>query len=203
MTRAYSLSDTAPKDSGGAKFLAFPDINTSQLDFALPAGIGASTIGGGSKVHAGLQIGTHVAGSQINDNAPLGVLPVLAYTSNPSTMAINNAIPWRGDQRGQAFISGLSTVTCAMGGASTETVTVASGILYKVFMAGTQVNGGASAVVLNGGTSLANFIFSSTSETLPVFDLGIHGACFGSLRVERRNTTGAIFFSCNYSTWGQ
>ena len=203
MTTAYSTDDTSPRDAGGAKFLAPINIATSQSDFALFAGIGASTIGATSQIHAGLQVGTHVAGSQINDNAPLGVLPVLAYTSNPSTMAINNAIPWRGDQRGQAFISALSTVTCAMGGASTETVTVASGILYKVFMAGTQVNGGASAVVLNGGTSLANFIFSSTSETLPVFDLGIHGACFGSLRVERRNTTGAIFFSCNYSTWGQ
>src|SRR3990167_11332131 len=163
MTTAYNTADTAPKDAGGAKFIAPINIATSQSDFAMLAGIGASNIGATSMIHAGLQIGTHVAGSQINDNAPLGVLPVLAYTSNPSTMAINNAIPWRGDQRGQAFISALSTVTCAMGGASTETVTVASGILYRVFMAGTQVNGGASAIVLNGGTSLANFIFSSTS----------------------------------------
>ena len=202
MTTNYSTADTSPKDSGGAKFLAPINVSTSQSDFALFAGIGASTIGATSKIHAALQVGTHVGGSKI-DSAPVGVLPVLAYTTDPSAMAIGNALPWRGDQRGQAFVSALSTVTCAMGGASTETVTVASGILYKVFMAGTQVNGGASAVVLNGGTSLANFIFSATSETLPMFDLGIHGACFGSLRVERRNTTGAIFFSCNYSTWGQ
>ena len=203
MTTNYVLSDTSPKDSGGAKFLGWPNIATSQNDFSLPAGIGASTIGTTSKIHAALQVGTHVSASKVSDNAQIGVLPVLAYTANPSSMAIGNATPLRGTDRGELYISGLSTVTCAMGGGSTETVTLASGLLYKVFMAGTQVNGGASGVVLNGGTSLVNFIFSSTSETLPVFDLGIHGACFSSLRVEKRNTTGQIFFSCTYSNWGQ
>ena len=86
---------------------------------------------------------------------------------------------------------------------STETFTVSSGLLYKILVSGTQVSGGASVVILNGGTSIANFIFSSASETLPTFDLGIHGACFASLRAERRNTVGSVFVSANYSTWGQ
>ena len=202
MTTNYSTADTSPKDAGGAKFLAWINVNASQSDFALPAGIGASTIGATSKIMAALQVGTHVAASPVT-NAPVGVMNVFSFTTNASSMGTNNAMAQRGDDRGQAYVSAMSTVTCAMGGASTETVTVSSGLLYKIFVAGTQVNGGASAVFLNGGTSIANFIFSSTSETMPMFDLGIHGTCFASLRMERRNTTGQIFFSCNYSTWGQ
>jgi len=201
MTRAYSLSDTAPKDSGGAKFLAFPDINTSQLDFALPAGIGASTIGGGSKIHAALQVGTHVGASKI-DSAPVGVLPVLAFTANSSSMAIGNAVPWRGDQFGAAYITGLSTTTCAMSG-STETFTTASGTLYKIFAAGCGVASGGQLAILNGGTSICQFVFSANHETLPMFDLGIHGACTGSLRYERRNTGGTVYVTANYSTFSQ
>ena len=201
MTRAYSLSDTAPKDSGGAKFLAFPDINTSQLDFALPAGIGASTIGGGSKIHAALQVGTHVGASKI-DSAPVGVLPVLAFTANSSSMAIGNAVPWRVDQFGAAYITGLSTTTCAMSG-STETFTTASGTLYKIFAAGCGVASGGQLAILNGGTSICQFVFSANHETLPMFDLGIHGACTGSLRYERRNTGGTVYVTANYSTFSQ
>jgi len=202
MTRAYSLSDTAPKDSGGAKFLAFPDINTSQLDFALPAGIGASTIGGGSKIHAALQVGTHVGASKI-DSAPVGVLPVLAFTANSSSMAIGNAVPWRGDQFGAAYITGLSTTTCAMSG-STETFSTASGTLYRICAAGCGVVAAGQVAILNGGTSIAHLVFSGANETLPILDLGIHGTCFGSLRYERRNTVGTVYISANYnSTFSQ
>ena len=202
MARNYSLSDSAPKDSGGAKFLAFPDISTSQLDFALPAGIGASTIGTTSKIHAALQVGTHVAGSQINNNAPVGVLQVLAFTQNASSLAVNNAIPQRGSDRGELYISGLSTVTCAMSG-STETFTTASGTLYKIFVAGCGVASGGQLAILNGVTSICQFVFSANHETLPMFDLGIHGACTGSLRYERRNTGGTVYVTANYSTFSQ
>src|SRR3990167_5261974 len=123
MTTAYSLSDTSPKDSGGAKFLAWPNISTSQNDFSLPAGIGASTIGATSKIHAALQVGTHVAGSPVS-NAPVGVMNVFSFTTNASSMGTNNGMAQRGDDRGHAYVSAMSTVSCAMGGASTETVTV-------------------------------------------------------------------------------
>src|SRR3990167_2885921 len=103
MTTNYSTADTAPKDAGGAKFLAWPNISTSHTDFALPAGIGASLIGSTSKIHAAVQVGTHVGGSKI-DTPPVSVLPVLAFTSNSSSMAIGNAIPQRGDQIGRAHV---------------------------------------------------------------------------------------------------
>ena len=203
MTTGYTTADTAPKDAGGAKFLAPINIATSQSDYALFAGIGASTIGATSRIHAGLQVGTHVAGSQINNNAPLGVLPVLAFTSNSSSMAINNAIPWRGDQFGAAYVTGLSTTTCAMSG-STETFSTASGTLYRICAAGCGVVAAGQVAILNGGTSIAHLVFSGANETLPILDLGIHGTCFGSLRYERRNTVGTVYISANYnSTFSQ
>jgi len=202
MTTAYSLSDTAPKDSGGAKFLAFPNVATSQNDFSLPSGIGACTIGGTSKIHSALQVGTHVGGSKI-DSAPVGMLPVLAFTANSSSMAIGNAVPWRGDQFGAAYITGLSTTTCAMSG-STETFSTASGTLYRICAAGCGVVAAGQISILNGGTSIAHLVFSGANETLPILDLGIHGTCFGSLRYERRNTVGTVYVSANYnSTFSQ
>ena len=202
MTTGYSIADTSPRDAGGAKFLAPINISTSQSDFALLAGIGASTIGATSRIHAAVQVGTHVGGSKI-DSAPVGVLGVVAFTANPSSMAIGNAMPLRGSDRGELYISGLSTVTCAMSG-STETFTTASGTLYRVMCGGCGVVAGGQIAILNGGTSIAHLVFSGANETLPVLDLGIHGSCYGSLRYERRNTVGTVYVSANFnSTFSQ
>src|SRR3990167_1731486 len=201
MTTNYTLSDTATKDAGGAKMLGWVNIATSQADLSLTAGIGACTIGGTSKIHSALQVGTHVGASKI-DSAPIGILPVLAFTANSSSMAIGNAVPWRGDQFGAAYVTGLSTTTCAMSG-STETFSTASGTLYKIFAAGCGVASGGQLSILNGGTSIAHMVFSANHETLPMFDLGIHGACIGSLRFERRNTGGTVYVTAAYSTFSQ
>src|SRR3990167_198450 len=131
MTTNYSTADTSPKDAGGAKFLVWINVNASQSDFALPAGIGASTIGATSKIHAALQVGTHVSGSPVT-NAPVGVMNIFSFTTNASSMGTNNAMAQRGDQFGAAYVTALSTTTCAMSG-STETFTTARGTLYKIF----------------------------------------------------------------------
>jgi len=202
MTTNYSLSDTAPKDAGGAKMLAWVNVATSQADLALATGIGASLIGTTSRIHAALQVGTHVGGSKI-DTPPVGVLPVLAFTSNSSSMAIGNAIPQRGDQFGAAYTTALSVATCVMSG-STETFTTASGTLFSIFAAGCGVVLAGQIAILNGGTSLAHMVFSGNNETLPAMELGIHGTCFGSLRYERRNTLGDVYVSAHYnSTFSQ
>ena len=197
MTTAYSLSDTAPKDSGGAKFLAFPNVATSQNDFSLPSGIGACTIGGTSKIHSALQVGTHVGGSKI-DSAPVGVLPVLAFTANSSSMAIGNAIPQRGNQYGEGYFTGLSTVTCAVNAASRETITTTCGTLYKVLCAGCGLVAGAQVAILNGTASLAHFAFSGANDALPTLDLGFTGTCFSSLIVEKRGSIGSAYVTLNY-----
>src|SRR3990167_8650699 len=113
MTTNYSLSDTLPKDAGGAKFQAFPNIATSQNDYALPIGLGASTIGATSRIHAYLGVGTAISGSPLT-NAPAGVLPLLGYTTNASSITVNGHTHQRGNQYGEAYFTSLSTVTCAV-----------------------------------------------------------------------------------------
>src|SRR3990167_6697396 len=204
MPTQYTIStDALPKDSGGQKFLCLNNIAASDNAFALPMGIGASNIGIASRLQAYLGIATATAGSTLVDNAPAGAMPLWGYTTNPSRIATNNFVPARGDQYGAGYITALSTVTCAMSG-SRETFTVASGTLYKILVAGADVNEGASVVVFNGATSLANFVFSQTNETLPALDLGLHGTCFGSLIFERRNVAGGtgprVFVTANYNS---
>src|SRR3990167_3033881 len=199
MSTAYSLTDTLSKDAGGAKLIGWQNIATSQNDFSLTMGIGASAIGTTSKIHAYLGVATAIAGSTLVNNAPAGVMPLWGYMLNPSGIAISNFVPARGDQYGAGYITALSTVTCAMSG-SRETFTVASGTLYKVLVAGTGVVDSASVVIFNGATSIANFIFGSPHGTLPILDLGLHGTCFGSLIFERRNTTGTVFVTANYNS---
>jgi hypothetical protein len=196
MTTSYLIPDVSPRDAGGAKMLAPINISSSQSDFALFAGIGASTIGATSKIHAALQVGTHVAGSPVT-NAPVGVMNVFSFTTNASSMGTNNAMAQRGNQFGAAYTTGLSTTTCAMSG-STETVTTTCGTLYMVMCAGCGVVAGGQVAIMNGGTSLAHLVFDSANGTLPILDLGNTGTCFSSLRFERRNTVGTVYVSFNY-----
>ena len=197
MTTNYSTADISPKDAGGAKMLAPINISSSQSDFALFAGIGASTIGATSKIHAALQVGTHVAGSPVT-NAPVGMMPVFAYTTNASSMGTNNAMAQRGNQFGESYFSGLSTVTCAVNAASRETITTTCGTLYRVFCAGCGLVAGAQVAILNGTASISHFAFSGANESLPILDLGFTGTCFSSLIVEKRGSVGAAYVTLNY-----
>ena len=197
MTTAFTTADVSPKDAGGAKMLAPINIATSQSDFALFAGIGASTIGATSKIHAALQIGTHVAGSPVT-NAPVGVMNVFSFTTNASSMGTNNAMAQRGNQYGESYFSGLSTVTCAVNAASRETVTTTCGTLYKVFCTGCGLVAGAQVAILNGVASLSHFVFSGTNESLPILDLGFTGTCFSSLIIEKRGSIGDAYVTLNY-----
>jgi hypothetical protein len=198
MTTQYSLSDTLPKDAGGAKFAGWVDISTSQNDFALPKGIGSLTAN--SKIFANLAIGTHVGGSKV-DHPVVGVLGMAHFASNASIVGTMGAVPVRGDDRGEIYQSALSSTASMMSG-STETVSLASGILYRMIVAGCGVQAAAQVAVLNGATSLAHVVFSGANETLPVLDFGT-GACFASLRYERRNTVGVVYITSIFKGYGQ
>ena len=198
MTTTYSLSDSLPKDAGGAKFAAWINLSTSQLDFSLPAGIGGRTVG--SKIVSALQVGTNVAGSKIEPTGGVGVALMAHFASNASATATQNAIHLRGDDRGQVYISALSSVTTAVTG-STNTVTLASGILYKFLAAGCGVVAGAQMAVMNGATSLAHVVFSGANETIPI-DFGT-GACFSSLKYELRGSVGTAYATITYRAYGQ
>lgn len=198
MTSAYSLADTLPKDAAGAKSIALIDLATSQLDYALYAGIGTKTAS--SKNYAALYAGNAVGGCKV-ETPVVGNLLMGAFSQNASGIAVNAAIPIRADDRGQAFVTALSSTTCAFIATSHDTITTASGILYSVYCAGCGVVAGACLVVHNGGTSLAGMVFSQANESLREFSLK-NGTCFGSLIVERRGTVSPMFVTVEYRSYG-
>lgn len=64
MTTNYSLTDVLPKDATGQPLFGLTDISTSQLDFALQAGVAASVVNAKNYAYQG--IATHTqSGSMI------------------------------------------------------------------------------------------------------------------------------------------
>ncbi len=198
MTTSYAINDVLPKDAGGAKNLALIDLATSQLDYALIAGIGTKTAG--SKNYAAQYSGNALAGCKIETPA-VGALLMGGFMANASVVAANAAIPIRADDRGQVFTSALSSTTCAFIATSHDTVTVASGLLYSVYCAGCGVVAGACLVVHNGGTSIAGLVFSQSFENLREFRLQ-NGTCFSSLVTEKRGTVSPVFVTVEYRSYG-
>jgi len=198
MTTNFVMSDSLPKSAGGQSFAGWIDVSTSQLDFSLPAGIGSRTVG--SKIVSALQVGTHRAGSQVELTGGVGMLGMVHFASNASVTAAQNAVHVRGNDRGEVYISSLSSVAIALTG-STNTITVASGIIYKFVAATCGGIAGAQMAVLNGSTSLAHVVFAGANESIPI-DFGT-GACFASLRYELRGTVGTGFGTAMYKGYGQ
>ena len=199
MTTNFSLSDSLSKDAGGAKMMNWVDLSTSQLDLSLPGGIGSKTTG--SKITTALWSGNGLAGCKVEPTGGVGNMLMAHFASNASATATQNGIHLRGDDRGQVYQSALSMTASAMSG-STETVTLASGLLYRAIVAGCGVVAAGQLAILNGGTSLAHLVFSGANEQLPTIDFGA-GACFASLRWERRNTVGTVYVTSIYRNFGQ
>lgn len=200
MTTSVSLSDSLPRDQGGAKFTAWVDLSTSQLDFSLPAGIGSKTVG--SKIVSALYSGNALAGSKIEPTGGVGNAVMVHFASAVSATQAQNGIHVRGDDRGQAYVASVGVTTCLAAG-STETFTTASGMLFRIYCAGCGVIAGGQVAIMNGATCLAQIVFSGANESVPMLDFGIHGTCFGSLRYERRGTIGNVYLSAQYRNFGQ
>jgi hypothetical protein len=200
MTTSYSLSDSLPKDGGGAKFAGWVDLATSQLDLSLPGGIGSKTTG--SKITSALWSGNGLAGCKVEPTGGVGNVLMAHFASNASPTAAQNGIHLRADDRGALMVTGLSATTCAILATSRSTISTASGLVYKMIIAGCGVLAGAQLAVLNGTASLAHVVFGAANETLPVVDFGT-GACFSSLIVEKRGTVGDVFVTSNYRGYGQ
>lgn len=190
MTTGYSLSDTLPKDSAAQKLLAGIDINTSQLDFALLAAIGAQTAS--SKIYGHLLTGGGMVASVIKNQA-VGMPLLLGYQAAPSNLAAGGFQLARGNEKGYQFTTQASMVACTMAG-STETASAASGVVYGALIgagsAGTVAGG--CVVLLDGATSRGFSIFSAVNDQNNL-NFGPRGIGFGTnIRYERRNTTADV-----------
>lgn len=190
MTSSYSLADVLPKDAAGAKQSANVDLATSQLDYSLIAGIGTKIYQ--SKNYSATWTAATLAGSKI-ETPTVGNLAMGALTTNPSAIAFGNAIPIRADDRGQLFVSGLSSVATAYASTSRDTITTASGLIYRIVAAACGGVAGAQVRFLNGATSLTHVVFNQTSDTITV-DFGT-GACFSSLITEKFGTVAPIYIT--------
>lgn len=97
MTTAYSLTDTLPKDAGGAKFWGLPNVDSATLDFSLLKGIGTSSIQGKNLAH--LAIGTHTQASKIEAEHPMVAIGGVYIEAHSGTSAVLS---------GQANVAGIS-----------------------------------------------------------------------------------------------
>jgi hypothetical protein len=160
MTTQYSMTDTAPKDAGAQKFLAWIDDTTSQLDFGLPRGIGAETLGATSKTVTALQVGTHTVGSAVGNG--VGVILLGNYTESPSAIAPGGAQFLRSDLEGALYVRPASTIL-AFDTTSADIHASGSALLHSLHVVFNDVNAG-DTLTIGDGTSL-RFQFVATAAS--------------------------------------
>ena len=191
MSTNFSMSDSLPKSAGGQAFAALTDVATSQLDFALMAGIGSRTTG--SKIVAALQVATYVGASRI-DTPVLGVALMGHYTSAVCAMGLGQAMPIRADASGMLY-AGAPSHTALFNATSQNIFKATSGIVYSGVIACSGGLAGACVVLMDGTTSRSVFVFSAANETVP-FSYGDGGVWFGTnIRHEFRNSLGTPYVS--------
>ncbi len=191
MSTAYSLSDTAPKDSGGQKLIAPVDLSTSQLDFALLGSIGARTVS--SKIIGHLAVGGGVVACAIQASA-VGMPVTLGYLAAPSNIAAGGFQLWRGTAKGSAYTTQASMISCAMSG-SAEMASAASAVVYGALIAGASAGtvAGGCVILLDGATSRGFAILTGVNDQ-KILNFGPRGIGFGTnVRFERRNIATDVY----------
>ena len=161
MTTEYSLTDSLPKDLGGAKHLALIDDSTSQLDYALIRGIGSEPLGGASKNVAHMGVATHTIGSAVGPLA--GVLGLGIYSEAPTAVGTAQAQALRTDNEGALFTRPASGIP-VFSSASIQTHISGSLLLHGLQISGADVNAGDTVIIQDGDDTRFPFVFSTTSQ---------------------------------------
>lgn len=189
MTTEYTLTDSLPKDMGGAKHLGLINDSTSAQEYALLRGIGAKSMGAASRNVALLGVGSHTRGSAIDHGGGVAVIGI--YTEAPSAMGTNNAQMIRVDKEGAVYARPASTIMSYMAAASIQTHVTGSALLHGINILGVNVNAGNTVKVEDGTAYKLGFAFTTTSEIIQKdFTGGLH---FGtSLRVRSDNTNASV-----------
>jgi hypothetical protein len=162
MTTNYSMTDSLSKDVGGQKFAGWIDDGTSQLDFALPRGIGSEPLGGTSKIVAHLGVATHTIASKIETSAP-GVLLLGAYTESPSAVGTGNANSIRIDSEGALYTRPASGIL-ATTSASVQTHLSGSALLHDLHIVFSNVDAGDSVTIEDGDDYKLAYIATTASQ---------------------------------------
>jgi hypothetical protein len=138
MTTNYSMSDVLPKDVTGQPFQALADISTSQLDFALQAGLGASTVSG--KRYASLAVATHKHGASVTTDS-VGTLGFVK-TDTPAAQAGNIQYLW-GNTNGAVYTSTQESFSIVTSGS----IAASAATAHSLF--GTGLSAIGSSVILS------------------------------------------------------
>jgi hypothetical protein len=175
MTTNYSQTDRLPSDSGGQKFAAWIDDSTSQLDFALPRGLGVETLGATSKIVGAQQIGTHTAGSAVGTQ--VGVMLIGAYTEAPSAIGTGNAQLLRSDKEGALYVRGASSIASLVT-TSANLMVNGSALLESCHVVFNDCNAG-DTITIGDGTAL-RYQFVATAASQHFFQNFSGGIYFGT-----------------------
>ena len=189
MTTSYSLTDTLPKDLGGAKHLGIINDATSQLDYALIRGIAAEPLGAASRNLALIGVGSHTIGSAVSHGGGVGVIAI--YTESPSAIGTGNMQMLRSDKEGALYTRPASAIMSYMAAASVQTHLTGSLLLHGVNILGIDVNAGNTVKIEDGTAFRLGYAFTATSEVIDrSYTGGLH---FGtSVRVLSSNTNASV-----------
>jgi hypothetical protein len=189
MTTEYAMTDTLPKDAGGAKHLGVIDDSTSMLDYALIRGVGAESLGNTSKNLALIGVGSHTIGSAIGHEA--GVTMMGAYTESPSGIGTGNVQMVRTDKEGAIYTRPASGIPGFSTAASLQTVVSGSVLLHGVVISGKNVNTGDTVTIQDGNDAKLHYVFGATSEVMQSqFTAGL--VFNTSLNYESDNTNASV-----------
>ena len=177
MTTTVKLTDTLPKDAGGAKFQAVIDDQTSQSDFALIKGVGASSFGNPAQVLAHMAVATHTQGSPIwaeNPGVLVGGVMVDQFTTAPSPVAPGQFQNVLMSNWGEMFVSGAPKTASHLS-TSRNTIKATSGIVFG-FSAGWKSATESSPIYISNSTSMRMSILTHNTSgfgSMPVPQGGI------------------------------
>lgn len=172
MTTQYQTSDTLPKDAAAQKFAAWIDDSTSQLDFALPRGLGSESIGDTSKIVAHLGVGTHTIGSAIGTKVVS--LAGGNYTEAPSALGKDNVVGLRADKEGALYVRPASGIM-AFDTTSADIHFSGSCLLHSIYVAFNDANAGNNVIVKDGtGDRFRVVATTASAHYSEHFTTGVH-----------------------------
>jgi hypothetical protein len=173
MTTAYLLTDTLPKDAGGAKILAPVNDQNTSLDFGILRGINAESHGAASLNLLHLAVGSHTAGSDLRAGHA-GMTLLGAYVESASSIAAGNTQTVRVDREGAVYVRPASNVV-TFSSASVETYNNGSQIVIHDIIATVQDVNTGSIIFEDNGAYKFGFVVTSTSQNFSAhFATGWH-----------------------------
>lgn len=190
MTTQYSLSDVLPKDATGQPLFALVDISTSQLDFALQAGIAPSTINAKNYVYQG--VATHKQSGSMTTNGP-GVA-VFGYAgTNPFPVGTNLQLLWLNTNGALNTVPAESYTFIASGSTAASAATAHS--LFGTYNGLSSI--GTSVVLYISAKAQTNSaaIYHSNAKTGPGIILSTSAVDYRDLKPMTRTNADSLHFA--------